>query len=143
MAEEEVRGLITEHKILEGSVRVTQSRIDLINSALNDLYTANATLEGLRECESGAETLIPIGGGSFIQANLLSTQKIVMGVGSGVCIEKNLEESIMDLKGRQSELERARATLQENLNKTVAELERRRQRISQLMESQRGASKVA
>ncbi len=143
MSEDEIRSLLVEHRILEGSIRVTQSRIDLINAALNDIYTANATLEGLKEYKKEVETLIPIGGGSFIKANLPDVEKIVMGVGAGICIEKNIEESIMDLKGRQAELERAMAGLQENLSKTAEELEKRRQRISELMESRRGASNVA
>ncbi|MEM2964625.1 MAG: prefoldin subunit alpha [Candidatus Bathyarchaeia archaeon] len=143
MSEEEVRSLIVEHRILEGSIRATQSRIDLINAALNDLYVANATLEGLRECENGVETLIPIGGGSFVKANLSTVQRVVMGVGAGVCVEKSVEESIMDLKTRQAELERARASLQEALGKALEELEKRQRRISELLQSRRGAPNVA
>jgi prefoldin subunit 5 len=66
-----------------------------------------------------------------------------MGVGAGVCVEKSVEESIMDLKSRQAELERARASLQEALGKALEELEKRQRRISELLQSRRGAPKVA
>lgn len=143
MSETEVKGLIAEHRILEGSVNIAQSRIDLINTALNDLFAANETLEGLKDSKNGEEALIPIGGGSFLKANLTNIQNVIIGVGAGVCIEKNIDESIMDLKARLNELESARTSLQETLRKTMVELEKRQKRISEIMEGRRGESNIA
>ncbi len=138
--EEAAQRLLVEYRILEGSLQVMQSRFDIINAALNDLAVAYATVEGLREKQEGTETLIPVGAGSFIKTTLKDMNRIIMGVGSGVCVEKSVDDCLLEFKSRQSELEKAKATLEGNMGENVRQLEQRRQRLSELVERQRGAS---
>ncbi|MEM4246632.1 MAG: prefoldin subunit alpha [Candidatus Bathyarchaeia archaeon] len=129
--------LIIEYQILEGAIRVLQSRLDIVDAALNDLYAAHATLQGVKENSSGVEALIPMGAGSFVKATLTDTTRIIMGVGAGVCVEMGIDDSLLELKNRQSELEKARATLEEKIKENVAQLEQRRQALSDLVERRR------
>ena len=129
--------LLVEYQILEGSLRVLQSRLEVLNAALNDIFTAFATLQGLKENSNGIETLIPMGAGSFIKASIPDTSRVIMGVGASVCIEMSTEDSLLDLKNRQSELEKARAAIEEKINENTAQLEQRRQALSEIVERQR------
>src|SRR2546428_13684157 len=95
--DEEMRQLLVEIRMLEGSARVLSSRIDIVTGALSETQTAKQTLEGTKESRKDAEMLIPIGSGSFVKAKLEDPQHIIIGVGAGVCLEETVEESMKHL----------------------------------------------
>lgn len=131
--EEILRRLLTELKVLEGTVNIIQSRLNVVDAALADLATANLSLEGVKNNSSGSEILVPVGGGSFIRAKLSDVEKVIIGVGAGVCIDKKLEESLEDLKNRQDELEKARNSLEQQLNQTINNLNIKRNQIAEIL----------
>ncbi len=131
--EEILRRLLTELKVLEGTVNIIQSRLNVVDAALADLATANLSLEGVKNNSSGSEILVPLGGGSFIRAKLSDVEKVIIGVGAGVCIDKKLEESLEDLKNRQDELEKARNSLEQQLNQTINNLNIKRNQIAEIL----------
>jgi len=47
---------------------------------------------------------VPIGFGSFVKANLVNTDTIVVGVGAGVSVEKNIDDAKSFLEKRKDEL---------------------------------------
>jgi len=82
--DEEMRQLLVEIRMLEGSARVLSSRLDIVTGALSETQTAKQTLEGTKESGKNVEMLIPIGSGSFVKAKLEDTQHVIIGVGAGV-----------------------------------------------------------
>jgi len=105
--EEEVRRLIVELRILEGTVETLQSRMNFLSAAFAELNVANSTLEGLEEEEAEAPLFVPIGGGSYVKARLGDVDTVVYGVGAGVAIEKSLKEAKEGIASRISELEKS------------------------------------
>ncbi|MFQ6076396.1 MAG: prefoldin subunit alpha, partial [Candidatus Bathyarchaeia archaeon] len=80
--EQELRRLLVELQILEGTVGSLQSRIGLVEAALRELSMTSSTLEGLKEEEKGSRILVPIGGGSYVRASVEDSEKIVFGIGA-------------------------------------------------------------
>src|SRR5213593_4018802 len=85
--DDEMRQTLTEIRLMEGSARVLQSRLDVVSAAMSETQTAISTLEGVRGTAEGSELLLPIGSGSFVKGKLASSDKIVIGIGAGVCVE--------------------------------------------------------
>src|SRR3989442_4444550 len=102
--DEEMRQLLVEIRMLEGSARVLSSRLDIVTGALSETQTAKQTLEGTKEAGKDVEMLIPIGSGSFVKAKLEDPQHIIIGVGAGVCLGKTLDDSIKDFKMKANDL---------------------------------------
>jgi prefoldin alpha subunit len=117
--EESFRRLVVELRILEGTAEALQSRISLVNAALTELRVANMTLDGLGKEKKEAPLVIPIGGGSFIEATLRGTDKIIVGVGAGVAIEKTIKAAKENLGNRLSNLEKAKTSLQQQLTQVI------------------------
>jgi prefoldin alpha subunit len=132
-AEEKVRQLLVDLRLLEGSARVIQARLEVVVDAINDVGVAHTTLDGMKAVTQGSEVLVPVGGGSFVRASLTDVEKIIMGVGAGVAVEKPIDESITELKSRLDELERARNALQEQLTQTAVRIEETRGTLSELV----------
>lgn len=137
--EEELRKLLTEHRILETSVAAIQSRLNIVEASLTEILMASSALEGIKGKPKGSKILVPIGAGSFIRTELADPEKIIMGVGAGVSIEKSLEDSIYELKARQAELEQLKASLEQQLAQAVSRLEEKRRTISTLLKERGGA----
>src|SRR3989442_4460996 len=117
--DEEMRQLLVEIRMLEGSARVLSSRLDIVTGALSETQTAKQTLEGTKESGRDVEMLIPIGSGSFVKAKLEDPQHIIIGVGAGDCFDKTVEDSIKDLNLRATDLGKARIHDTQQTNPTT------------------------
>jgi prefoldin alpha subunit len=138
--EEQLRQGLVQQRVYEGSARALQARLEIINAAMNEFALASSTLEGIKSQKSDADALIPVGGGSFVRAKLADISKIVVGVGAGVAIEKPIDLSITEIKDRIAGLDKARTTLQEQLNQTLIRLEENREKLNEIVKKQGGES---
>jgi prefoldin alpha subunit len=138
--EDIVRQLATEIRILEGTATTLQSRLDFVRTATNEAALAQATIEGLTKLQDGDDTLIPVGAGSYIRMKIADSKKLVMGIGAGVAMEKDVTTSIEELKLRVQELDKVRNSVQQQLDQTLGRYEQDREALDQLLQQQ-GAAK--
>lgn len=131
--EELVRQLATEIRILEGSAAALQSRLDIVRAAINEVNLAHATLTGLSSMQDGDDTLVPVGAGSYIRMRIADSKKLVMGAGAGTAIEKDVTSSIGELKGRIEELDKARNSIQQQLDQTLGRYQQDRDALEELL----------
>jgi len=134
--EDVVRQLASEIRILEGSIGVLQSRLDIVRAAINEVTLAYNTLEGMKKLQNGEDTLIPVGAGSYIRMQVTDSKKLVMGIGAGVAIEKDVESSVEELKGRLQDLDKARTSIQQQLDQTASRYQQDREAIEELLRRQ-------
>jgi len=130
--EETFRRLVVELRILEGTADALQSRVSLVNAALTELVVASMTLEGLEKEKTDAPLFIPIGGGSYIEAKLGSEDKVVVGIGAGVAIERTIKEAKDNVSGRIAELEKTRTTLEQQLRQVIGKIQDNRAQLQEL-----------
>jgi len=130
--EEELRRLVVELRILEGTAESVQSRINLVNAAFAEMNLANRTLEGLEKEEVDAPLFVPIGGGSYIKAKLEEADKVVYGVGAGVALEKSLHEAKEGIAKRVSDLEKTRLSLEQHLTQVLRKIQEDQTRLQEL-----------
>lgn len=136
--EETFRRLVVELRILEGTAEALQSRISLVNAALTELRVANMTMEGLEKEKKEAHLVVPIGGGSYIETALRSADKIIVGVGAGVAIEKTIKEAKENIGNRISNLEKTGTSLQQQLTQVVDKIEDHRAQLEEITAKVRG-----
>jgi len=130
--QETFRRLAVELRILEGTADALQARLNLVNAALTELNFARMTLEGMEKETPDASLFVPIGGGSFIKAKLESTDKVIVGAGAGVSIERTMTEARQTVQNRISELEKTRVSLQQQLVQVVGRIEEDRGKLQDL-----------
>ncbi|MBS7607673.1 MAG: prefoldin subunit alpha [Candidatus Bathyarchaeia archaeon] len=130
--EEELRRLSVEMRILEQTAEALQARINMVNAVITDLTYANMTLEGLEKQKENTELLIPIGGNSFIRARLENPDRITVGIGAGVSVEKNIQEAKEIIRKRLEDLEKSRTSLQQQLSQVIDKINEDRERFEEL-----------
>jgi prefoldin alpha subunit len=131
--EDIVRQLATEIRILEGSIGALQSRLDIVRAATNEVTLAYNTLEGLKNMKDGDSTLVPVGAGSYVRMTIADSKRLVMGIGAGVAMEKDVDGSVGELKIRLEELDKARTSLQQQLDQTAARYQQDRDALEDLL----------
>ena len=132
--EEELRKLMVEIRILEGSVNTIRSRLRVVTAALEDTMVAMKALESVKNEKKGTEMLIPVGAGSLLKVEITDVEKTILGIGAGICIEKSIESSIKDLNERQEELEKLSNSQQQQLGQLLANIESSKNRLAGMIE---------
>jgi prefoldin alpha subunit len=131
--EEELRKLSVEMRLLEQTAEALQSRINMLNAAITDLTYANMTLEGVEKEKENAELLVPIGGSSYVRAKLANPDKVVVGMGAGISVEKPLQEAKSMLKERLAELEKSMLSAQQQFAQVAERINMGRNRLEGLL----------
>ena len=131
--EEELRKLSVEMRFLEQTAETLQQRISMMNAAMTDLTYANMTLEGIEKEKKNAELLVPIGSSSYVKVKLANPDKVVVGMGAGVSIEKTLPEAKAIVKERLDELEKAMASAQQQFAQVANRINADRNRLESLL----------
>lgn len=121
--ERQLRRLVTEMRMMEGSADVLNQRLQLLASSISELRLAQRSLRDLRGVESGNPLLVPIGGGVFMNAQLGNISNVVVGVGADVSVEMDYDEAIEDVGERLQEMEQAQNAVQQQLSQILAQLE--------------------
>ena len=131
--EEEARKLSMQLRYFEQTAEALQQRLSMLTAALTDLTYANMTLEGLEKEKENSEMMVPIGGGSYINVKLASAEKVVVGMGAGVSIEKTLPEARSIVKERIEELQKTQLSAQQQLNQISERISQDRNRMESLL----------
>jgi prefoldin alpha subunit len=138
--DEDFQKSLMQLRVFEGSARALQARLEIVNAALNEFSLASTTLEGVKTQKNDEDALIPVGGGSYVRVKLSDISKIVMGVGAGVAVEKPIQDSINEIKERIADLDKARTSLQEQLNQALMRIEANRETLGDLVKKHGGES---
>jgi len=120
--DETLEKLIYEFQFLKGIIENIQQRIDLVNATMAEMQVAISTFEGLSIEKVGSSMLVPIGGGSYVKTSLENLDKIVVGIGADVAVEKTLAEAKEDFQKRVFELEKADKSLQQQFDEASMKL---------------------
>jgi prefoldin alpha subunit len=136
-AEEELRRLSMEMRYLEQTAEALQQRISMVNAALTDINYANMTLDGIEKEKEDSEMLIPIGGSSYVKVKLADPNKVIVGLGSGVSVEKTLIDAKATLKERLDELEKTMDAAQQQFSQVAERINTGRSRLENLLASAR------
>ena len=135
--EEELRRTSAELRFLEQTAEAIQSRINMVNAVITDLAYATMALEGLEKEKENSELLVPIGSNSYIKAKLENPDKVIVGMGAGVSVEKTLREAKEIVKKRQENLEKTRMSLQQQLAQVAERISEGREKFETLVAEMR------
>jgi prefoldin alpha subunit len=131
--EEDFRRLAIELQMLEGTAEAMQQRISLVNTALRELTYTRMTLEGVEKEQSDASVLVPIGGGSFMRAKLETADKIIVGMGAGISIEKTIGEAKEIVRNRTSGLEKSRVEMHQQLAQIMKKIQEDKTQLNEML----------
>lgn len=121
-SEEEVRRLLTVYQQYQAEAEAIVRQLSIFQISVEGCEKALKAVEAMETVEDGQDMLVPIGQDSFIHAKLISKEKVVVGVGAGVSIEKSASEAKESLSKRKAQLSEASGKLNQTLSKIEQEM---------------------
>jgi prefoldin alpha subunit len=137
--ENQLRQLVTEMRMMEGSVNTLQQRLQMVVSSVSELRVAKQSLEDLKGIKPGSNLLVPVGGAAFINASLGDFDKVVVGIGADVSIEMAYNDAVKDVNERLDEMEKAQGSIEQQLGQIMAQLEAHQNMAERLSAEIQGA----
>ena len=90
---EELQALMMEAEQYKRQMDSIRGQMQILETTMEELRGSLNALSALEENKAGTEILVSIGSGSFIRAKLLETEKVIVGVGSALSLEKSVPEA--------------------------------------------------
>ena len=131
ISEQDVRNLAVQHRELQQQAESIRQQMGMVQLSLEDCTRAIATIDELDAVSGSINTMLPLGGGTFIHANVSNVEKIVVGLGAGVSAEKTPAEAKELLNRRKEEL----GKVVERLNGSLSQIGQRLQSIESMIGS--------
>ncbi len=135
MSEDIIQGKVNELRVLENSINEINSRQSIISRAMLD---SNASIEAIKTLSENEkqDTLMPIGGGVYLDAKLSKPSSLVVNIGSNVAVQKSVEDTIQYLESRAKELEQAGISLEGQKIELVNRINSIRNEVNSLVAGQ-------
>ena len=130
--EEEIRRALAELQALRELAESMRSRINVVESLINELKATGEAIKAIRDVGENATILVPVGGDSFIRAKVEDMSKVLVGVGAGVVLEKDVEDALNYLGERVAELEKISVDLRRRLAETLERIRESEDRIRRM-----------
>jgi len=133
MSEEHAQQLMYQMQMLENYFgQLTQKEESLIRI----IGEASSAIESIKSISEKPEssTLVPIGMGSFVKANISSDDKFILNLGAGVAVEKDKNSTINFIEARIKEMEVALRDTTIQKQHVMANLEQGKQEMNRLIQ---------
>jgi len=134
-SEEQIRQAYVEVRILENYAEEIRTRLQVVLSTSTELQTTRTAVEELAKTPENTPLLVNLGGGVYGMARMADPTRILLDVGTGVVVEKDVASSLELINRRLEDLEKARASLESQLTNILARLDKSRGKLSELSSS--------
>jgi prefoldin alpha subunit len=104
MNEAELRQAMSTLEIFRAQLETINQNQQLVQISLEELGRAKETLVQYQKAKEGDEILLPVGGNSFVFAKVATNAKAIVGIGTGISVEKSMDEAIKTMDDRAAEL---------------------------------------
>lgn len=116
---QEIREKYLALQQLQAESEIIQRKIIELELAHSQLEKTIESLEFFNSVDGNIDALMNLGGGVFAYVNISNVKKLLVDVGAGVMIEKDVKEAIEFLKKKKENIEQAMAQLEQALQQVV------------------------
>jgi len=134
MSEEQAQQLLYQMQMLESYATNLDQKEEAIMTFLREAISSVESIRGINQNQE-FESLIPVGLGTYVKANISGTSKILLDVGAGIMVEKEHDSAINYLESRIKELQVALNETASHKHDALMRLEQLKQEMNRLIQS--------
>jgi len=129
-SEREIQEKIATLQILQEEAEALQRRIVEMEILENEYRKTLETLEFFESIDNGVEALMNLGGGVFAYVDVKNSKKMLVDIGSGVVVEREVGEAIEFIKKRIKRIEENQEKMTSMLQQILAQVQKIQQEIA-------------
>lgn len=107
---ENMQSKIFEMNILEGKLKQLDQQLGMVDQQIVEDEKLIVHLNELRE-KPTSDAILPLGGGIFARGSLETLNKVIVNIGSGILVEKNVVDGLKIIEKRMEKLLEAKEEL--------------------------------
>ncbi|MDD1769861.1 MAG: prefoldin subunit alpha [Methanomassiliicoccales archaeon] len=130
MNEEEIRQALAALDLYRAQAETLAEQQQIVQMSLEEYARARETLNKWKDTAPDAEILVPIGGNSFVYAKVGSSDHALVGIGTGLTVERSTEDAVKTIDARIAELSDGLKKISESR----AVVESRAQQLTQMVQ---------
>ena len=134
---QELEKIINELNLYKSQAEVIQQQVEAIQGSILEIETLESTIDNIKD-EDSLNTLVPVGAGSFMNAEIKNTNEVIMSVGAGVAITKSIEDAKETISSQKEELNDSLNKMIDNLQKISSVINQLSPKAEQLMAKTQG-----
>ncbi len=136
--EKEVQEKLAALQQLQSEAEVLQRRIVELELLANEYSRTLETLEFFDSIDDGVEALMNLGGGVFAYVDIKNCKKMLVDIGSGVVVEREVKDAIEFIKKRKSDVEENVQKLTQMLQQVAQQAAKIQEELAKLMRKEEG-----
>lgn len=121
-------------QMLESYTASMDQKEEAIMTFLREAVSSVESVRGINQKQE-FESLIPVGLGTYVKANVSGTSKVLIDVGAGIMVEKEHDSAINYLESRIKELQVALNETASQKHQVLMRLEQLKQEMNRLIQS--------
>jgi prefoldin alpha subunit len=119
---ESVRNLAARYQEFQRQAEAMRQEMNVVQASISSCDQTIVTINELKTASAegkSTETMVPVGFGSYIYAEVKNADRIIVNLGAGFSAEKTAEEAIKTLNHRKEELTKILEQMNASLTKLV------------------------
>lgn len=134
MSEEQAQQILYQMQVLESFAASLDQKEAAVITFLREAMASIDSIRAISE-KPQAESLIPVGLGTYVKASIQGGSKILVDIGAGITVEKDHDSAINYLESKIKELQVALNETSAQKHETMMRLEQLKQEMNQLIKS--------
>lgn len=103
----ELRQAIALMESYKERVEALSRQVQVLRMSLDEVNMAGAALKAFKDAKEGDEILVPVGASTYIPVKVTANRKAVVGIGSGISVEKEAADSVDYMDANSTEINEA------------------------------------
>lgn len=119
MNEEEI---LREYEYYTSQMEALKVSLEFVDSSLAELRSVSSALKEISQRKEKSEVFLPIGAGSFMKGKIEDNKNVILSIGAGIAVKKNLKDATAYIEKKISELEDIKNERSKNFEEVVKKL---------------------
>lgn len=123
---EDLRNLAARYQEFQRQTEALKQEMNMVQASISSCDQTITTINELKAASSEgktAETMVPVGFGSFVHAEIKNADKIIVNLGAGFSAEKTADEAIDILNRRKEQLTKLLEQMNASLTKSLQNMQ--------------------
>ena len=116
LEDNELRQAIAAMESYKERVEALSRQVQVLRVSLDEVTMTAEALKAFKDAKVGDEIMVPVGASSFITVQVTSNRNVVVGIGSNISVEKDIDDAISYMDANNAEIAEALKKSAETLN---------------------------
>ena len=116
MEDNELRQAIAAMESYKERVEALSRQVQVLRVSLEEVTMSSDALKAFKNAKEGDDIMVPVGASSFITVKVTSNKNVVVGIGSNISVEKDIDDAISYMDANNAEIAEALKKSAETLN---------------------------